>query len=181
MKDRVVTFSEMYNVNNSTDKHRIISYKIRSINNTETAILDDFLYEAIFVPEGVDAPPREIINAPELQVYVQYFGKQDGDICFVAEVEEKIVGAVWVRIMDDYGHVEEGVPSFAISLYKEYRGLGIGTALMKQMLTELKERGYQKASLAVQKANYAVKMYQNVGFEIVGENEEEYIMVCPTQ
>lgn len=178
MKDRVVTFSEMYNANNSTDKHSIISYKIRSINNTETAILDDFLYEAIFVPEGVDAPPREIINAPELQVYVKDFGRQKDDICFVAEVEEKIVGAVWVRIMDDYGHVEEGVPSFAISLYNKYRGHGIGTAMMKQMLTELKGRGYKKTSLAVQKANYAVKMYKNVGFEIVDENEEEYIMVC---
>ncbi|MBQ3515619.1 MAG: GNAT family N-acetyltransferase [Lachnospiraceae bacterium] len=155
-----------------------MSYNIRHINNDETALLDDFLYEAIFIPEGVDAPPREIINAPELQVYVKDFGKQEGDICFVAEAEEKIVGAVWVRIMDDYGHIEEGVPSFAISLYKEYRGLGIGTALMKRMLEELKLRGYQKTSLAVQKANYAVKMYKNVGFEIVDENEEEYIMVC---
>lgn len=80
--------------------------------------------------------------------------------------------------MDDYGHVEDGVPSFAISLYNEYRGKGIGTAMMKQMLAELKLRGYKKASLAVQKANYAVKMYQKVGFEIVSENEEEYIMVC---
>ncbi len=154
------------------------NYNIRHINNNEIALLDDFLYEAIFIPEGMDAPPRGIINAPELQVYVKSFGEQDGDICLVAEVEEKIVGAVWVRIMDDYGHVEEGVPSFAISLYKEYRGFGIGTALMKQMLAELKVRGYKKTSLAVQKANYAVKMYINVGFEIVDENEEEYIMVC---
>lgn len=30
----------------------------------------------------------------------------------------------------------------------------------------------------VQKANYAVKMYRNVGFHVVSENEEEYIMVC---
>lgn len=151
---------------------------IREIKSNEYKVLDDFLYEAIFIPEDVEAPPREIINAPELQVYVQDFGKQEGDICFVAEVEEKIVGAVWVRIMNDYGHIEDGVPSFAISLYKEYRGLGIGTAMMKQMLEELKLRGYQKTSLAVQKENYAVKMYKNVGFEIVDENEEEYIMVC---
>ena len=151
---------------------------IREIKSNEYKLLDDFLYEAIFIPEGVEAPQREIINAQELQVYVQDFGKQEGDICFVAEVEEKVVGAVWVRIMDDYGHIEDGVPSFAISLYKKYRGLGIGTALMKQMLTELKTRGYQKTSLAVQKANYAVKMYKNVGFKIVDENEEEYIMVC---
>lgn len=154
---------------------------IREIKNTEYALLDDFLYEAIFISEGVEAPPREIIYAPELQIYVENFGSRDGDICFVAEAAGKVIGAVWVRIMDDYGHVEDGIPSFAISLYREYRGLGIGTAMMKRMLTELKARGYQKTSLAVQKANYAVKMYQNVGFEIVDENEEEYIMVCVLQ
>lgn len=96
----------------------------------------------------------------------------------VAEVDGNAVGAVWVRVMEDYGHVGDGVPSFAISLYKEYRGQGIGTQLMRKMLAELRERGYEKTSLAVQKANYAVRMYQNVGFEIVDENEEEYIMVC---
>ena len=46
------------------------------------------------------------------------------------------------------------------------------------MLLLLKENGYTQASLAVQKINYAVKMYKNVGFEIVNENEDEYIMVC---
>lgn len=155
-----------------------MEYLIRPMKKEEYCLLESFLYEAVFVPEGCAKPSRAILAQPELQVYVKDFGKQEGDICFVAEVEEKIVGAVWVRIMDDYGHIEEGVPSFAISLYKEYRGFGIGTALMKQMLTELKLRGYQKTSLAVQKANYAVKMYKNVGFEVVDENEEEYIMVC---
>lgn len=88
------------------------------------------------------------------------------------------MGAVWVRIMEDYGHVDNETPSFAISLYKEYRGRGIGTALMMKMLELLRESGYKKASLAVQKENYAVKMYKKVGFEVVGENAEEYIMVC---
>lgn len=73
--------------------------------------------------------------------------------------------------------IPAGVPSFAISLYKEYRGCGIGTALMKRMIQELKIRGYEKASLSVQKANYAVTMYKNLGFEIIDENEEEYMMV----
>lgn len=68
--------------------------------------------------------------------------------------------------------------SFAISLLKEYRNCGIGTALMRKMLTELKMQGYKRASLAAQKMNYAVRMYKNVGFEIIDENEEEYIMVC---
>lgn len=151
--------------------------EIRKWRDGEQAFLEDFLYEAIFIPEGVEAPPRNIIELPELQVYITDFGKRPDDICFLAEVDGKVAGAVWVRVMEDYGHLEEGVPSFAISLYKEYRNRGIGTALMERMLQELEERGYEKASLAVQKTNYAVRMYQKVGFEIVGENEEEYLMM----
>lgn len=99
-------------------------------------------------------------------------------MCFVAEVDSLIVGAVWVRIMNDYGHIDDETPSFAISLLKDYRNYGIGTALMKKMLEELRNKGYNKASLAVQKVNYAVGMYKKVGFEIIDENEEEYIMIC---
>ncbi len=155
-----------------------MNYSIRQIKETEYALLDDFLYEAIFIPEGVEPPPREIILQPELQVYVKNFGKLPDDHCLVAELNGKIVGAVWVRIMNDYGHVDEQTPSFAISLYPEYRGRGIGTSLMRQMLLHLKHFGYHKASLAVQKANYAVKMYRKVGFVIVDENEDEYIMTA---
>ncbi len=155
-----------------------MEYIIREINQTEYSILDDFLYEAIFIPNATQPPERSIINLPELQVYVADFGKEKDDICFLAEVGGKVVGAVWVRVMNDYGHIEDGVPSFAISLYKEYRGYGIGTALMRRMLCELKQRGYEKASLSVQKANYAVQMYLKVGFEVLNEHEEEYIMVC---
>lgn len=61
---------------------------------------------------------------------------------------------------------------------KENRHLGIGTALMRTMLQFLKNKGYKQASLSVQKANYAVEMYRKAGFEVVDENEEEYIMVC---
>ena len=152
--------------------------KLREIKENETEILKDFLYEAIFIPEGMELPPREIIEQPELKHYYDGFGIDEADFCIVADDEGKVIGAVWTRIMNDYGHVDEETPSFAISLYKEYRGQGIGTKLMKEMLNLLKEKGYKRASLAVQKANYAVKMYENVGFKAVDENDEEYIMVC---
>ncbi len=154
-----------------------MNYKIREIRENEYPILADFLYEAIFIPEGMEKPPKSIIEQPELQVYIADFGKAD-DWCLVAEVEERIVGAVWVRIMDDYGHIDAETPSFAMALYEEYRHLGIGTSLMRAMLHLLKDKGYRQASLSVQKANYAVNMYRKTGFEVVDENEEEYIMIC---
>ena len=149
---------------------------IREIQKQEYPLLDNFLYEAIFVPEGVEPPPKTIITSPELQVYVERFGKSKDDWGLVAEVDGKIVGAVWCRIVNDYGHIDDETPSLAISLYKEYRGFGIGTAMMKEILALLKAHGYSRVSLSVQKANYAAMMYQKIGFEIIRENEEEYIM-----
>lgn len=159
-------------------KRQKAKYHIREMKTDEYGLLDDFLYEAIFIREGEEKLPRSVIYNPELQVYVQNFGTMPDDICFVAEVDEKVAGAVWVRVMDDYGHVEDGVPSFAISLYEEYRGCGIGGALMKRMLEEMKRRGYKKASLSVQKDNYAAKLYRKVGFKVIKETEEEFIMMC---
>ena len=152
--------------------------RIRILGAEETDLLKDFLYEAIFIPEGVEPPDRSIIELPELRVYYEDFGKGRADHCFVADEDGKVVGAVWSRIMNDYGHIDDETPSLAISLYKEYRGKGIGTLLMRDILALLREKGYSRASLAVQKANYAVRMYEKAGFRTVGENEQEYIMVC---
>lgn len=152
--------------------------ELREIRENEYDLLRTFLYEAIFIPEGVKPPAKEIIDQPDLKIYYEGFGSGEADYCFVAEDNGKVVGAAWTRIMNDYGHVDDDTPSFAISLFKEYRGKGIGTGLMEKMLELLKQKGYKKASLAVQKVNYAVKMYEKVGFKSVDENSEEYIMVC---
>lgn len=150
---------------------------IREIRPEEIPVLADFLYEAIFIPEGFLPPPRSIIENEDLQVYIRDFGKKADDRCLVAEVDGKIVGAVWTRIMDDYGHVDDQTPSLAISLYREYRHQGIGTQLMRRMLEILKADGYQCVSLSVQKANYALQLYRKVGFTPVADHGDELLMV----
>ena len=150
----------------------------REIRPEEIPVLDDFLYEAIFIPEGVPAPPRSITGNEDLQVYVRDFGRKADDRCLVAEVAGKIVGAVWTRVMDDYGHVDDRTPSLAVSLFPEYRGQGIGTELLGRMLEKLRHDGYERVSLSVQKANYALRMYQRAGFETVEDRGEEVLMVC---
>lgn len=144
----------------------------------ERPLLNDFLYEAIYIPDGVAPPPRSIILNDDLQVYVRDFGMQPDNRCLVAEVEGRVAGAVWTRIMKDYGHVADDIPSLAISLYKEYRNQGIGSDLLGQILQLLRQDGYHKVSLSVQKENYAAGMYLKDGFEIWKETPEEYIMVC---
>lgn len=153
---------------------------IRKIEPSEIHLLRDFLYEAIFQRDETNLLPRDIINKPELSVYIDNF--ESNDFCLVADIDGKVVGAVWTRILSGkikgFGNIDDQTPEFAISLYREYRNRGIGTVLMRSMLRLLKEQGYMQTSLAVQKDNYAVRMYQNVGFKIIEESKEEYLMVC---
>ncbi len=89
-----------------------------------------------------------------------------------------MIGAVWTRMMNDYGHIDDQTPSLAISLYREYRNRGIGTQLMRRMLERLRADGYKRVSLSVQKANYALQMYRKLGFVPITDHRDELLMVC---
>ena len=145
------------------------------------SVLEDLLYEAIFLPEGAQPLPRDVIKMPEVYNYIDDFGNKNGDFCILATLYDKIIGGVWVRILADeikgYGNIDPETPEFAISVSKEYRNLGIGTGLMLQMIDFLYNQEYKQVSLSVQKENYAVKMYKKLGFEVVRENKHDYIMV----
>ena len=154
---------------------------IREMRREEYPLLEEFLYQAIFQKDPENLIPREEIEKPTLRVYIDDFGEKPDDYCLSAEEDGVVVGAVWVRIIPGFGSVDDRTPEFAISLLPEARGKGIGTELMRAMIRHLKVRGYEKTSLAVQKANYAVRMYKKVGFEIIDENEEEYIMIHKLQ
>ena len=130
-----------------------MDYIIREMRSEEYCLLSDFLYEAIYIPDGIEPPPKSVIDCPELQEYIIEFGNRKHDKALVAEIQGNIVGAI-----------------------PQYRGLGIGTSLLKQLLQVERLAGYSKISLSVQKSNYAVKMYEKVGFTVVDENSEEYIM-----
>lgn len=153
-----------------------MAYEIREMDPSEYGVLSDFLYEAIFQRNDNNRLPRSVIQEPALRIYIEDFGTKKDDRCLCAVTDNRIVGAVWTRIIKGYGSLDDNTPEFAISIYPEYRGKGIGMALMKKMLEYLEQEGYEKASLAVQKDNYALVMYQKAGFTIVDENEEEYIM-----
>ena len=150
---------------------------VREMVEKDRPYLDDFLYDAIFVPEGETPPPYEIIYRPELQVYVTDLGHNKDDHILIAEEDGKIIGACWARIMDDYGHVDDETPSIIISVKAPYRGKGTGTALLSELISRLKEKGYARLSLSCQKANRALRLYIRSGFSVVQDKGDEYIMV----
>ena len=107
-----------------------MEYKVRGIREDEWPLLEDFLYEAIYVPEGFEGEvPRSVIyDDPKCRAAYLGFGSRPDDRAVVAEVGNKVVGACWVRTTDEYGHIDDETPTLSISLYRPYRGRGIGTA-----------------------------------------------------
>ena len=151
--------------------------KIREIQKTEYPILEQFLYLAIFIPPGETLPPFSIIFEPDVYIYIDGFGGKHGDVGVVAEQDGRIIGAAWTRIIMAFGHVDDDTPELATSVLPEYRGKGVGTALMTRLFELLRERGFAQTSLAVQQNNNAVRFYQRLGYKIIRENDEEFIMV----
>jgi ribosomal protein S18 acetylase RimI-like enzyme len=142
-------------------------------------LMADFLYHAIFQPEGGARLPHEVIFQPEIFVYIDGFGVSGapGDIGVVAEGEGGPLGMAWTRIIPGYGHIDADTPELAVSVLPSHRGAGIGTALLTGLFDLLRARGYRQTSLSVQTKNPAARLYQRVGYEIVADRGEDWLMV----
>ena len=154
---------------------------IRKITPVDYPQLEDFLYNAIFIPPGEKWPPREIIFEPEINIYIKDFGLET-DCGVVAEQDGKLIGAAWTRIIPAYGHLDENTPELAISVLPDYRSQGVGTLLMNRLFELLRERGYKRTSLSVQQDNPAVRFYERLEYKITDEKVDhaghgDYIMV----
>lgn len=154
-----------------------MTINIRPLRTTDIDLLKEFLYQAIFVPEGTAAPDRSIVDLPELEVYYDGFGADLHDHAWVAEVDEQVVGMAWVRMIDSYGYVNDQTPVLSISLLPAYRGRGYGTKLLEALFLDLKQRGYQDVSLSVQRENPAYRLYQGLGFEQLEDKGTEVVML----
>jgi len=150
---------------------------IREIKHEDYPVLEDFLYRGIYVPPGAEALPRSVIHKPEIYVYIDGFGEKSGDCGVVMESDGKAVGAAWARIIPAYGHIDDDTPELAVSVLPEYRGQGIGTTMLNRLFELLRKRGYKQTSLSVQKANPAARLYIRLGYKVLCENEEDWIMV----
>lgn len=151
--------------------------QIKELDSSHHSILEEFCYWAIFTPPGAALPDRDIIFHPTVHTYIEHFGNGDGCGVF-AEIDGKAVGAAWARTISAFGYIDDETPELCISVLPEYRSQGIGGMLMVSLFELLRKHGYTQTSLAVQKENHsAIGFYRRLGYEIVGEKTEEYLML----
>lgn len=145
------------------------AYKIRPATPADEPFLWEMLYQSLYVEEGAATFPREILQRPELSRYVEGWGRA-GDLGFVAEEAGSglPVGAVWSRLPEGvdkgFAYVNDETPELAVAVSPEHRGRGVGTALMKRLLSEASAL-FPALSLSVSPENPARRLYERLGFE----------------
>lgn len=148
----------------------------RRLKLEEAEILPYMLYEAIFVPEGVEPYPFEVIYNPGLYGYIDSWGVNPTDLAIVCEIEGIIVGAVWGRIMFGYGYIDDFTPEISLAVYEGYRNLGIGTRLLLEIEEAYRALDLKALSLSVDRLNRAYWLYERNGFQYYTETETAFIM-----
>ena len=154
--------------------------QLRPLRADDAAFLIDALYHAIYVPPGMPAPPKTIVQHPDLAVYIEGFGTQPGDEGVLAVHDTIPVGAAWSRFIRGYGFVDKQTPELSISMLPGYRGMGIGSRLLEAMLAQLKEK-VQRVSLSVTLSNPAHRLYERFGFQVVRVDGDSAIMLRDLQ
>ena len=153
---------------------------IRPITTDDTGFLWEMLYEAIYVAEGVARPPRDVLLHPEVRRYLQDWGRpHDSGFVALDRVTSNPIGAVWLRLLigdqKGYGYVDDATPELTIAVVPECRGKGVGTRLLSHLLRTTESR-YPSLSLSVSPDNPALRLYNRLGFEMVGSSGTSLVM-----
>ncbi|MEP7270278.1 MAG: GNAT family N-acetyltransferase [Acidobacteriota bacterium] len=151
----------------------------RELKRADEPFLWEMLYHALHVPPGCEPFPRSIVESDELRRYVESWGRQ-GDEGFLAVDKSTPVGAVWTRVFAGenagYGFVDMATPELSIAVLPEYRGLGIGTELLRLILGSIANR-HRRISLSVSATNPAVSLYQRFGFVVTNSGDNSLTMI----
>ncbi|MDZ8110475.1 MAG: GNAT family N-acetyltransferase [Nostoc sp. DedQUE12a] len=149
----------------------MIDYSISPLTQKDESFLWQMLYEAAHLSKEGNFTVQDVVNHPDLAKYVKNWGEKD-DSGFVAILEStnQPVGAAWLRLLTGenkgYGYISDRIPELAIAILPEYRNQGIGTELLKHLLTAAKT-SYPSVSLSIRATNPALALYKRLGFEVV--------------
>ena len=145
-----------------------MDYQIRAATAKDRATVWEMLRYA-----SHQTSVESVREQPSLARYASNWGRA-GDVGCIAEQNTLHLGMAWLRIWSakdrGYGYINDEIPELAIAVLPDYRGRGIGTNLLIQILA-MAENRFPGVSLSVRSDNSVVKLYKRAGFVKVPGSE----------
>jgi len=127
----------------------------------------------------LDELNKSLSDFPQLSIYERFYGLSSKDLGLYALVDNKIVGAVWIRKLkaedNAQGFIDADTPILNIAVLPEFRKKGIASFMLEQLLQEA-GAVFQKISVAPLKNSNAIKLFEKFGFEKVKGSEDKSII-----
>ena len=146
-----------------------ILYFLRS---SEQKIATDMLYYAA----RLDDAGKTLEDFPELAIFEKHYGLSRRDLGLYALAENGVAGAAWIRLLKKEdapnAYVDEMTPVLTIGIRPEFRGQGVGSAMLEQLLLEAGAL-YEQISVSVIQDSPAVRFYERFGFVKVDGSEKK--------
>ena len=119
----------------------------------------------------LDQLNKSLTDFPALNIYEKFYGLSAKDLGLYALVDNKIAGAVWIRLLkaDDgaMAYVDANTPVLNIAVIPEFREKGIATAMLEQFLQEAGSV-FEQISVSLLQDSHAVKLFEKFGFTVEG-------------
>lgn len=150
-------------------------YLLQPLTIADEPFLWEMLFEAAHLAEDGATSVDAAKNSPILSRYVKGWGREgDMGVMAIAPQTEQKIGAAWVRLWSEddrgFGFVQPEIPELAIAVLPEYRGQGVGTQLLKQLVS-IAADVYPAISLSVRANNPALRLYERLGFRAIAGSE----------
>jgi ribosomal protein S18 acetylase RimI-like enzyme len=157
----------------------------RAAGPEDQEFLTDMLLEAINWLPGRNFPRERIWTDAGISHYIAGWQRQDDLGVIAVGPDGQPRGGAWLRYLssDDpgYGYVSNDVPELTIGVRAEWRGQGIGRALLRELIQTSRRQGIKRISLSVERANRAIQLYIDEGFTVVEQLEDANTMVLDLQ
>jgi len=140
------------------------------LRSSEQKITTDMLRYSM----RLDQLNKSLTDFPALNIYEKFYGLSAKDLGLYALVDNKIAGAVWIRLLkaDDgaMAYVDANTPVLNIAVIPEFREKGIATAMLEQFLQEAGSV-FEQISVSLLQDSHAVKLFEKFGFTRVPASE----------
>lgn len=153
-----------------------MNYQIREL----TARDEEIVWETLMYA-ACETSIESVRSAPYLARYASGWGRAGdfgcvaiAEACASSHDERTLLGAAWLRSwLDDdrgFGYVSDRIPELGLAVVPDYRGCGIGSALLTRALA-MAEVNYPAVSLSVRSDNPVIRLYERSGFIKVPDTE----------